>query len=1099
MRTSSRATVHGARCRPYAYRRDARDRFAWRPGSRAQSGSTGSRASIKFDWEMQIADYDSIFWVGSKGSAVAAEQETNERAEVAAVSSSPSSRGQSRLSDGATGLPAQAAVRRGTPGVVKNLAMPKLTTGAAWIWGGDEDSPRNAWRCFVRRFDLPPGTAAAALRITADARYVAYVNGIVVGDGPVRGYAERWQLDTVDIGRFLRPTGPNTVAVLVHHPGVSTFSYRRARAGLLAEIRFEGAPLDSIGTDTSWLTAPHAGYDSRANRMSMQLGFTELFDARRFPADWATATASVEDGWTAARVIGPAGVPPWSTIEPRDIPPLTQRRITATAVAALGTVTTFDESHVIDLRTAMDPSSPEHANRLAYAGFLAFGLRVSSPAVVTLAFAGGDIGTETNPLAIDGAWVPPEEFHDGAPKLRCLRRALEAGDHIVIVDVSRRDPGTAFRVAAHGDSAGTVAFVSPSGGSAEFLAIGPLEDNGQPHPLIPDRPLFPRVPAVPTGLRAAVGAVRTAEELMAVHPSVREVPSALVSPVDVMVNSASPPERCAMRIPPSWHHLDGEDPVLVPVTAGRDTEVVFDLGHETCGFVSIDVDAPAGTVIDICGFEWMADDAREYTSHADNTDNSFRYVADEGRQRYVSPVRRGMRYCQLIVRRPAITPDAPVIVHDISVIESLYPTTPIGSYECSDPALNDIWTISQRTVRTCMLDAYVDSPVYEQTAWVGDLYSSAQSAQYALGDSEPLTVRCLRLAADSAVQTPLINSHSASGWDNVIPNWSFLWVLACRNLWHRTGDTAFLESVWPAIWSALEAFHAHCADGLLDIQAWNFIDWAPIDQPDDGIVTHQNCLFAMAYDAAAEIAAALDRPEAASARSMAAELRTSINARLWSEAAGAYIDCVHADGRRSNVVSVHTQVLALLAGIATGDRRRRLSDLVADPPPTWVPIGSAWMTTFLYEALAHNGRVHDMLDLIRHHFGLMLDHGATTCWETFPGAQADDRLTRSHCHAWSATPARFLPAWVLGVRPSPEGWSRILVAPEPCDLEWAHGKVPLAGGNHVEVSWTRRAQMLNLEVLAPETVQVDARLPAGFDGTVTVTTHPRADASTTGA
>ncbi|WP_198664378.1 family 78 glycoside hydrolase catalytic domain [Jiangella endophytica] len=970
-----------------------------------------------------------------------------------------------------------------------------MTTEAAWIWDGHEDSPRNAWRCFVRSFAMPSGVTAAELRITADARYVAYVNGVVVGDGPVRGYTERWRMDTWDISRLLRPTGPNTVAVLVHHPGVSTFSYRRARGGLLAELRFEGDSAGTIGTDGSWLTAPHTGYDSRANRMSMQLGFTELFDARRLTADWTTGAIPDEDGWSPARVIGPAGMAPWRTIESRDIPPLTRRRVTATSVCALGTLTAFHESRVVDLRTVMDPSSPDHANRVAYAGFLVFGLRLTRRAEVTLAFAGGDVGTTTNPLAIGGSWVSPDEFYDGAPRLRCLRRTLAAGDHLVVVDVSRRDHGTAFRVAAHGDATGTVSFVPPSGGSAEFVVIGPLGDPGVPHPLIPDRPLFPRVPAIPAELRAAVGAIRTGDELLAAHPSVRAVPSALVCPVDVMVNSASPPARQAMRVPRAWSRVDGERPVSVPVTGDADCELVFDLGHATTGFVSIEVDAPAGTVIDICGFEWMAGGAREYTIHADNTDNSFRYVARAGRQRYVSPVRRGMRYCQLIVRRPAGAPEAQVVVHDVSVIESVYPASP-GSFECSDPVLNDVWRMSQRTVRACMLDVYVDSPVYEQAAWVGDLYTSALSAQYAVGGSEQLTERCLRLAADSAIQTPLINSHSVSGWDNVIPNWTFLWVVACRDLWRRTGDTGFLESVWPAVWTALESFREHCEDGLLDIEAWNFIDWAPLDQPNEGVVTHQNCLLVMALDAATELAAALGRPEAAIARATAAELSAAINATLWSPDADAYIDCVHAGGRRSDVVSVHTQVLAVFSGVATGRRRSRLIDLVADPPPDWVPIGSAWMSTFLYDVLAGAGRVQEMVDLIRRHFGLMLEHGATTCWETFPRARPDGRLTRSHCHAWSATPARFLPASVLGVRPTAAGWSRLLVAPEPVDLAWARGRVPLAGGDHVDVSWTRSGATLDLRVTAPDHIRVDARLPDGFDGTVAIATCPtRTDTS----
>ena len=87
---------------------------------------------------------------------------------------------------------------------------------------------------------------------------------------------------------------------------------------------------------------------------------------------------------------------------------------------------------------------------------------------------------------------------------------------------------------------------------------------------------------------------------------------------------------------------------------------------------------------------------------------------------------------------------------------------------------------------------------------------------------------------------------------------------------------------------------------------------------------------------------------------------------------------------------------------------------------------------------------------------MMLDHGATTCWEVYPispVAEDGDQLSRSHCHAWSAAPAAFLPERVLGIRPLAPGWTKVLVAPEPCGLEWAEGSVPLPGAGRIDVSW----------------------------------------------
>ncbi|MEK7670761.1 MAG: alpha-L-rhamnosidase C-terminal domain-containing protein, partial [Bacteroidota bacterium] len=49
-------------------------------------------------------------------------------------------------------------------------------------------------------------------------------------------------------------------------------------------------------------------------------------------------------------------------------------------------------------------------------------------------------------------------------------------------------------------------------------------------------------------------------------------------------------------------------------------------------------------------------------------------------------------------------------------------------------------------------------------------------------------------------------------------------------------------------------------------------------------------------------------------------------------------------------------------------------------------------------------------------------------------------------------PTYFLSAEILGVKPNKPGWEEILIAPHPCDLLWARGKVPTPRGI-VSVEW----------------------------------------------
>ena len=71
---------------------------------------------------------------------------------------------------------------------------------------------------FRRILDLQDVPARVPLRVSADSRYVLWVNGIEVGRGPIRSQPRRLRYDEYDIAGYLR-SGRNVVAVLVTYYG----------------------------------------------------------------------------------------------------------------------------------------------------------------------------------------------------------------------------------------------------------------------------------------------------------------------------------------------------------------------------------------------------------------------------------------------------------------------------------------------------------------------------------------------------------------------------------------------------------------------------------------------------------------------------------------------------------------------------------------------------------------------------------------------------------------------------------------------------------------------------------------------------------------
>jgi len=190
---------------------------------------------------------------------------------------------------------------------------------AQWIWCHDSGIektgefsayPRIAKSAMDRRvrfrrtFELEQIPASAPLRISADSRYVFWLNGHELARGPARSHPTRLLFDSVDVAGALVP-GTNTICVLVRFygepnawwmPANPTFSH--GAGGLLAELPL---PDRVVATDRSWrYEVPNAWTPQAPEGVG---GFVpEVFDARRLDPRWHQADFD-DSSWRTARVM----------------------------------------------------------------------------------------------------------------------------------------------------------------------------------------------------------------------------------------------------------------------------------------------------------------------------------------------------------------------------------------------------------------------------------------------------------------------------------------------------------------------------------------------------------------------------------------------------------------------------------------------------------------------------------------------------------------------------------------------------------------------------------------------------------------------------
>lgn len=130
------------------------------------------------------------------------------------------------------------------------------------------------------------------VRVSADNRFILYVNGRRVGDGPARGDLTHWRYERYDIAPFLK-AGHNMIAATVWNFGVyAPIAQFSDRTAFLLESEANGA--SSISTPKDWQVEEEPGvHPLGRDKVTLQTYFAsgpgEELDASKYDWDWNSA------------------------------------------------------------------------------------------------------------------------------------------------------------------------------------------------------------------------------------------------------------------------------------------------------------------------------------------------------------------------------------------------------------------------------------------------------------------------------------------------------------------------------------------------------------------------------------------------------------------------------------------------------------------------------------------------------------------------------------------------------------------------------------------------------------------------------------------
>jgi hypothetical protein len=383
-----------------------------------------------------------------------------------------------------------------------------------------------------------------------------------------------------------------------------------------------------------------------------------------------------------------------------------------------------------------------------------------------------------------------------------------------------------------------------------------------------------------------------------------------------------------------------------------------------------------------------------------------------------------------------------------------------------------------------MEDSFTDCPTYEQAFWIGDAQISACVNAFIFGEYE-LIRHNLRLAVLASGNTPLMNALAPTDWNTSIPMWMMNWVLSIELYVRITGDREIIRELYPHVKETLVYYSKFINEnGAFLINAWNMLDWAPMDIHNHGVVTGQQAVLACCCRIAAEFAGYLGSfADAGIFEELNSRLLKYIDAFLWDDGKKMFVDGWSPEYGYSNTVSIQTHsLLALFDAVLCSRKRQQVENYLENPPECFLKVGSPFILFYLYEVWAHKGKIKHLLEDMKDRWKDMLRYDSTTCWEVFPGFYEVSR-TRSYCHSWSSSPAYFLNRYILGIHMEEEGFRKIRISVPDTDIEWCEGSIPTPYGR-IDVRWSRENSTRSCHVTVPHgiSVEVDNR----FDWALTV-------------
>ncbi len=177
------------------------------------------------------------------------------------------------------------------------VKLPNTIQGE-WIWKKSVKSALDTYLFFRREFTLDYSGTEVDLWISACTAYQLYINGRLIGFGPMMTENHTAYADQYNVSYYLQ-SGSNVISVIVY-AGPNDFEAEKCLHGLWCQLHVNGLP--TIWSDRTWRVFDNECFSSGPRQTISGSVRTELFDFRQYPVGWFDAGYGMTGDWQPAEI-----------------------------------------------------------------------------------------------------------------------------------------------------------------------------------------------------------------------------------------------------------------------------------------------------------------------------------------------------------------------------------------------------------------------------------------------------------------------------------------------------------------------------------------------------------------------------------------------------------------------------------------------------------------------------------------------------------------------------------------------------------------------------------------------------------------------------